>query len=105
MKKAARIASSVFFLIVFLFPFIGENCHAFAHSGDVHCTEQTERHIHELEHHCTLCDFNFSIPDINGFHFSFSDACFSTFDFSFLKERKEQLFSAAIFFLRGPPCR
>ena len=47
---------SVFFLLLFLFPLIEKEAHAFEHITDTHCTAN-QKHFHSLEHHCILCDF------------------------------------------------
>jgi hypothetical protein len=47
---------SIFFLLLFLFPIVEKEAHAFEHIADVHCTAN-QKHFHSLEHHCILCDF------------------------------------------------
>ncbi|MGQ0827798.1 MAG: hypothetical protein ACT4ON_05335 [Bacteroidota bacterium] len=47
---------SLFCLILFLFPLVEKNVHAFEHYDEVHCNS-TDKHFHELEHTCSLCDF------------------------------------------------
>ena len=49
-------------LLLFLFPMVEKHVHAFEHSKDKHCTAN-EKHFHEEEHHCTICDF--TITDSN----------------------------------------
>ena len=55
-------------LLVFLFPIAIESAHAIQHSKDVHCFS-SGHHIHQQEHHCSICDysspiFNSSITQI-----------------------------------------
>jgi hypothetical protein len=48
---------SLFTLIIFLFPTVVEELHAFEHSNDFHCNETESKHFHPTEHHCNICDF------------------------------------------------
>jgi len=47
---------SLFCLVLFLFPLVEKNVHAFEHQDEIHCNA-TDKHFHELEHTCSLCDF------------------------------------------------
>jgi len=47
---------SFFFLLLFLFPTVETQLHAFEHSSDVHCSA-SDKHFHTQEHHCSICDF------------------------------------------------
>ncbi len=47
---------SLFLLFLFLFPMVEKDAHAFKHQSDLHCTA-SDKHFHELEHTCSLCDF------------------------------------------------
>ena len=48
---------SIFSIAVFLFPLVAEEVHTFEHRNDSHCTERSTTHFHEMEHHCSMCDF------------------------------------------------
>lgn len=93
---------SIFTLAVFLFPLVVEEVHTYGHRNDFHCTA-SDTHFHELEHHCTICDY---IPYT-------SDNTFQENTFSFLEIYTTVCFnyyeSVAVlnrhfnFSLRGPP--
>lgn len=46
---------SILFLLIFLFPIVEKQIHEFEHRDDVHCSA-ADKHFHELEHSCSLCD-------------------------------------------------
>jgi hypothetical protein len=48
----------VFFLVLFLFPLVQQELHAFGHRNDVSCTAKDTKHLHEQHHYCKFCDFN-----------------------------------------------
>ncbi|MBN8703826.1 MAG: hypothetical protein J0M08_12230 [Bacteroidetes bacterium] len=48
---------SLVFLLAFANTIIQKSVHDFEHRLDKHCDVNTEKHIHELEHNCNLCDF------------------------------------------------
>jgi len=48
---------SILTLAVFFFPLVVEEVHTYEHRNDSHCTERSETHFHELEHHCLICVF------------------------------------------------
>ena len=52
--------SSFFLLLLFLFPVVEKQVHTFIHYSDNHCSSTTDKHFHESEHSCNLCDFNFT---------------------------------------------
>lgn len=52
----ARI-SSVFFLLVFLYPVVEKSVHELSHEDHVHCNSFSQYHWHEQEHHCGICEF------------------------------------------------
>ena len=37
---------------------VEKEMHAFKHADDFHCTAEN-KHFHNLEHNCGICDFNF----------------------------------------------
>ncbi len=54
---------AVLFLFLLLFPLTEKALHAFEHHDDIHCSI-TDKHFHEQEHECSICDF--TITDSNG---------------------------------------
>jgi hypothetical protein len=56
MHKDFKKYISLAILLLFLFPMVEKQIHAFEHSADKHCTAN-EKHFHELEHHCDVCVF------------------------------------------------
>jgi hypothetical protein len=56
MHKVFQKYCSLFVLLLFLFPMVEKQLHAFEHLNEQHCTAN-EKHFHEAEHHCTVCDF------------------------------------------------
>ncbi|MBL7884722.1 MAG: hypothetical protein JNL69_11680 [Bacteroidia bacterium] len=59
MKEIFKKYCSILFLILFLFPQVEKEIHAFEHLNDFHCTA-TDKHFHELEHACSICDYTLS---------------------------------------------
>lgn len=47
----------LFLLSVFLYPFLQKEIHAIEHAGDFRCTTLTQTHLHQEQHHCSVCDF------------------------------------------------
>jgi hypothetical protein len=43
-------------MLLFLFPLVEKELHAFEHADDFHCTA-TDKHFHEQEHSCEICDY------------------------------------------------
>lgn len=64
MRKELQKYISFSLCLLFLFPMVEKQIHAFEHSDDKHCTAN-EKHFHEQEHHCNICDFTHtdSSPD------------------------------------------
>lgn len=56
MRIELKKYSSLLLLILFLFPMVEKQAHAFEHSADTHCIA-SDKHFHEPEHHCDICDF------------------------------------------------
>lgn len=56
MQKPLKKYLSFFFLLLFLFPTVETQLHAFEHAADVHC-QASDKHFHKQEHHCAICDF------------------------------------------------
>ncbi|HMQ63120.1 MAG TPA: hypothetical protein PKE06_20725 [Flavilitoribacter sp.] len=55
MLRRLKILFTYFSLLVFLFPQVTEEIHAFQHRNDKHCTERNAVHLHEFEHGCFIC--------------------------------------------------
>lgn len=56
MRKEIKKYFSLVLLFLLLFPMVEKEVHSFEHSTDGHCTAN-EKHFHDLEHHCGVCDF------------------------------------------------
>lgn len=54
---------SIFLLLVFVYPFLEKGIHDFEHLNDFHCSAQSEKHLHEQEHNCAICDFNVPVSN------------------------------------------
>jgi len=74
--------SSLFLLSIFLFAYTEKGIHDILHTDDVHCHSLAEKHFHNAEHHCFICDFDIS---------TFGTASFST-QHSFLLHSNEAVF-------------
>jgi hypothetical protein len=59
MQQQLKKYFSVIFLWLFLVPMVEQEIHAFEHQQDVHCNA-TDKHFHELEHTCSICDFTYT---------------------------------------------
>jgi hypothetical protein len=59
MKETFKKYCSIIFLFLFLFPLVEKEIHAIEHADDVHCSA-SDKHFHELEHSCSICDYTFS---------------------------------------------
>lgn len=89
--------------LLFLLPQIYQAIHTLSHSHDFHCEALTEKHYHEGEVECRLCDHVLPLPtavlvDLQSTFFYFDTqwkVAFSSFDvFSRSNELPD---------LRGPP--
>jgi hypothetical protein len=47
---------SFLFLLLFLFPMVEKGMHELEHKDDFRCSS-TNKHFHNLEHNCSICDF------------------------------------------------
>jgi hypothetical protein len=67
MHQQLKKYGSLFLLLLFLFPIVEKQLHAFDHINDKHCVA-TDKHFHELEHSCSICEFTIAdtcpVPDI-----------------------------------------
>lgn len=101
MQKLQKVIA-YFLLIVFLFPLAQTEVHAFVHQNDFHC-DSKDFHLHEAEHHCSICDYVPTTSDKpNSYIFHSFDYYFTNYYFplyqSVLIESYQFNFS-----LRGPP--
>jgi hypothetical protein len=62
MPRLLKKYSSIFLLLLFLFPMTEKALHAYEHQSDTHCTS-TDKHFHAPEHSCDLCDLSISSSD------------------------------------------
>ena len=60
--KARNKYIPVFLLFLFLFPLVEIGIHDFSHRNDSHCLSN-QKHFHQQEHNCSLCDYNTSTSD------------------------------------------
>ncbi|NNM94027.1 MAG: hypothetical protein HKL88_01020 [Bacteroidia bacterium] len=60
MSASFKKYCSLFLLSIFLFATAEKGVHDILHLGDSHCHSLSEKHYHNLEHHCYVCDFCFS---------------------------------------------
>lgn len=94
---------SLLTLVVFLFPLVVEEVHTYEHRHDTHCTETGETHLHELEHHCKICDFVPLLSDkpvphqFIGCAFNFIQPVIHFYQSTALEQHKFN------YSLRGPP--
>ena len=93
---------SVFAVLIFMFPSIVEGLHSFEHADDFHCNS-SDKHFHEKEYHCFICDFIAPFSDTpNDVHHSFVSKVVS-FSYTPFIENVVLLFHNYNIFLRGPP--
>ena len=60
--QALKKYLSLFLLLLFLFPLAEKELHALEHADEEHCTA-SDKHFHELEHNCHVCDFTLAKTD------------------------------------------
>lgn len=67
MRQQLKKYGSVFLLLLFLFPLVEKQLHIFDHLDDTRCVA-TDKHFHEMEHVCPICEFTITdsciLPDI-----------------------------------------
>ncbi len=93
---------SISLLALFLFPLIEKEIHTLEHVDSFHC-KASDKHFHELEHTCSICDFIVPVtivPSEPGYDFSIFVSSSLLFFFD-----KTEIISAPEYFvsLRGPP--
>ena len=63
MSNSLKKYLPLFLLFWFLFPIAEKGIHSYVHRNDFHCNAKADKHVHEVEHHCSACDFNISVSD------------------------------------------
>ena len=71
MKSISKNIIAAFLLFIFLLPTTEQVLHSWQHRNDLHCHVKGEKHFHEQEHHCSLCDFSSTSSANISQHFSF----------------------------------
>lgn len=102
MNQSFRRYFSLFLLSIFLFAYTEITVHSIEHSGDEHCHVIGERHIHNAEHHCAICDFEFPFYDnVHVLKLTFTSTTISTIFLS--TEQNLALRKVSTLPSRGPP--
>lgn len=105
MNSSVTKILSLFLLAVFAFPFIQKEIHSLEHSDEVHCTTKTEKHFHEQEHSCSVCDFTMpaseSVKEPAGTVANDS----TLFTYSGLTQQLVYFFVEQFFLQRAPPAQ
>ena len=102
MKFLRKIVSVLVLLAMFV-PALQKTVHDFSHQHDFHCTSTSEKHFHEVSHHCVSCDVSLNIDS------SYFDDFNSPNEFSFLSVKYNLtdclnfLSEKITSYLRGPP--
>jgi hypothetical protein len=102
MKFLRKIVSVLVLLAMFV-PTLQKTIHDFSHQHDFHCTSTSEKHFHEVSHHCVSCDVSLNIDSscfdelISSNELSFLVVAFNIADC--LNFQSEKITS----YLRGPP--
>ena len=101
MQKLQRVIA-YFLLVVFLFPLVQTETHAFAHQNHFHC-DSKDFHLHEAEHHCAICDYVPTTSDkLESFIFKSLAAPSTTYFFPLYQSVSIEFYQFN-FSLRGPP--
>ena len=102
MNQSFRRYISLFLLSIFLFAYTEKAVHDIEHSGDDHCHVIGEKHFHNAEHHCAICDFEFPFYDkVSVFKLAFTRTTISTLFLS--TEQNIALRKVSSLPSRGPP--
>ncbi len=103
LNKIIKNISAVFLLVLFLLPTAEQTIHAYKHSNDKHCNVVGEKHFHEKEHHCFLCDYTITSEMQAAKAFSATKIFHQPFSFSLFKNDFVEIESAKPHPARGPP--
>lgn len=94
---------AAFCIAVFILPLAAESSHAFNHQHDFHCSAQTQKHFHEKEHHCFICDFVPLVSDKPVQHLAQPVSIELPVVYSKCNNNFTEAPAAWYFSLRGPP--
>ena len=89
--------------MLFLLPTAEQTIHAYKHSNDKHCHVIGEKHFHEQEHHCFLCDYTIISETQTASAFSAAKIFFQPFSFSIFNNNFVEIEFAKPHPARGPP--
>jgi len=103
MSHALKKYSSLFLLGIFLFAYTEKGIHDILHADDEHCHSLTEKHFHNQEHHCFICDFNISLSDNHTFLSQNSFLQYANGIFFVISEQNLVLRNSTSLSARGPP--
>jgi len=103
MKRNLRkyLAYLVFF--AFLYQFAEKGIHVFEHVEETHCAEHWEKHFHDKEHDCFICDLDL-VSQYAFVHFG-ENYKFNTVLANTISEQQIEFLSnsSVLFSPRGPP--
>ncbi|TAL58372.1 MAG: hypothetical protein EPN85_11745 [Bacteroidetes bacterium] len=94
---------SLFFLSLFVFPYVQKGIHDLEHASEVHCTDKLSTHLHEFSHTCSLCDYTIGkeLSTVSAVELGFEE--FTTpFLFSEIEDTPFESVKY-LFLLRAPP--
>ncbi len=94
---------SLFLLGIFLFAYAEKGVHDILHLNDIHCHALDQKHYHNQEHHCYICDFNFSIFDGTGASLKAPSGSFQYNNSILFIEQQISVQPCTVSFDRGPP--
>lgn len=98
-----RTYLSLFFFALFIFPYVQKGMHDLEHASEVHCTDRSGTHLHELSHACSLCDYTLGkdLSAVNAVESGFTE--FSSPSLFLDIESAPLGPEKYLFLLRGPP--
>lgn len=103
MKRNLRKYLSYVVLFAFLYQFAEKGIHVFEHEEESHCAEHWEKHFHDKDHDCFICDLDLvsQYAFVNfGENFNFNFVLANTIS----EQQVEILYNYSdLFSPRGPP--
>jgi len=104
MRSIIKKYSSLLLLSIFLFAYTEKSVHDMLHADDAHCHSLTEKHYHNQEHHCVICDFDISTFGADSLPAQLSFANLSFTDAVFIPIQTALSFGISnSFYNKGPP--
>jgi hypothetical protein len=103
MRLSLKKYSSLFLLSIFLFAYTEKGIHDILHADDDHCHSLTEKHFHDQEHHCFMCDFDISTFGTASFPVEHSFILHSTEAIFLVTENSFSYKASSPSYTRGPP--